>query len=255
MPIKDPHSKMAKHFDSLVQLLLEKHHLKNGNGDSSLPLVVGIAGGVSVGKSTFAKHLQELIQNCGLSAAVVSADSFLMSNDVLKEKELMNRKGFPESFYEDHIREFLLRLQRQNIEKDRLLSIPIYDHLCYDIRAGESQEVPNTNIVLFEGINVLRFHDYLDLSIYLEAKEEDMYNWFINRWINFRKEIAKREPIEFFKPYQGMSDEEFVRVLGGFWNNINVPNLRENIEPTKQFANAIVRKAADHSLVDIIRQG
>lgn len=220
---------------------------------SQKPLIVGIAGAVSAGKSTLSSNLKQELENMGHSTTVIGSDSFLMSNAELKSKGLSQRKGFPETYNEDEVKRFIQLLREIQNESDPI-TIPVYDHLTYDIKETERLEVDKSSkVVLFEGINALRFADLLDLKIYVDAKEEDLRNWFYHRWITLR-EKSKTEPSEFLKSFDHLDDEGFQNMLTYVWENINLPNIEQHIEPTKDAANIIVKKAADHSIEEIIRR-
>lgn len=242
---------MTSQLNKVAKIIASKYEVLNvASKESIVPVIVGIAGGVSVGKSTFANHIRSELEKDGLSSVVVSGDSFLMSNAVLESKGWSQRKGFPETYYEDDVRNFLHKVRAY--DNPEPITIPIYDHVIYDIRPGnERQVVPKAAVVLFEGITALRFADQLDLGIYLDAEEEDTRQWYITRWTNYREEI-RLNPSEFFKPLMHLDEAGFLKLLEDFWVNLNLPNLKQYIEPTRQAANLIVKKSASHEIEDIV---
>jgi type I pantothenate kinase len=219
--------------------------------------VIGIAGSVAVGKSTFARILQALLAQWPDHPKVdlITTDGFLFPNAVLTERHLMNRKGFPESY---DARE-LLRVLRQIKSGDDTVDAPVYSHVVYDIVEGERILINRPDIVIIEGLNVLQtandatefVSDYFDFSIYVDADEADIEQWYVDRFLTLRASVFQN-PTSFFRRFADLSDEEAVATARGIWTEINGVNLRENIAPTRERASLIVHKTADHH-VDSVR--
>jgi type I pantothenate kinase len=234
------------HLESIKTIILDHYQ------QSSSPLIVGICGAVSVGKSTFAQNLQRLFNESNLTITIIGGDSFLMSNKELLERGWMDKKGFPETYKEDLIIKFLQDL-KQIRQCSVPLSIPIYDHATYDIISEEMQTVSPANIYLFEGINVLRFQEHLNIKLFLEASAEDLHQWYMQRWLAFKSEIDLH-PSEFFQSFVQMTKEEFAVMLNDVWNTINWPNYLQHIAPLKETADWVIWKANNHEIVDVLKQ-
>jgi len=181
---------MAKaNFDPVLSLIIGAHATK---GSTAL---VGVTGGVAVGKSTFSSAIAEaLSEDTGLEVAVIASDGFLHSNAVLAAKGLTDRKGFPESYDAAAISAFL-----GDARSSKPTSVPVYDHHIYDI-VDDVMEVPAVDVLIFEGVNALQFHEKFDISIYLHADEPVMRQWFIQRTSNFR-DAARTTYSPFFDPW------------------------------------------------------
>ena len=222
-----------------------------------VPYIIGVAGSVAVGKSTFARILQALLAQWPDHPKVdlITTDGFLHPNRVLDERGLMNRKGFPESY---DTRE-LLRVLRQIKSGDEVVEAPVYSHVVYDIVEGERVVINRPDIVILEGLNVLQtandatefVSDYFDFSIYLDAEEDDIERWYIDRFLTLRASVFQ-DPTSFFRRYAELGDEEAVDTARDIWQSINGRNLRENIAPTRERASLIVHKTGDHR-VDRVR--
>ena len=222
-----------------------------------VPYIIGVAGSVAVGKSTFARILQALLAQWPDHPKVdlITTDGFLHPNRVLEERGLMNRKGFPESY---DTRE-LLRVLRQIKSGDDEVEAPVYSHVVYDIVDGERVVVNRPDIVILEGLNVLQtgndttefVSDYFDFSIYLDAEETDIERWYIDRFLTLRASVFQ-DPASFFRIYAELDDDEAVATARGIWEGINGLNLRQNIAPTRERASLIVHKTGDHH-VDRVR--
>ncbi|MBM3718974.1 MAG: type I pantothenate kinase [Actinobacteria bacterium] len=216
-----------------------------------VPYVVGIAGSVAVGKSTFARILQALLARWPEHPKVdlITTDGFLFPNKVLEDRSIMNRKGFPESYDTKSLLRFLRDVKSGSPE----VHSPVYSHVVYDIVEGESIEVRQPDILILEGLNVLQVgnesnefvSDYFDFSIYIDADEADIENWYVARFQTLRETVF-RDPDSFFKMFAHLSDDEAVEVARTIWREINGKNLVENIAPTKSRASLIVAKGADH---------
>ncbi|NND76350.1 MAG: type I pantothenate kinase [Ilumatobacter sp.] len=216
-----------------------------------VPYVIGIAGSVAVGKSTFARILQALLARWPDHPKVdlLTTDGFLHPNRVLEARGIMNRKGFPESY---DTRE-LLRVLREIKSGDEEVGAPVYSHVVYDIIDGEQIVVKQPDIVIVEGLNVLQtsagftefVSDYFDFSIYIDADEVDIEHWYVERFLALRESVF-RDPDSFFRAYAALSDEEAVATARGIWREINGLNLRDNIAPTRGRASLVLHKNADH---------
>ena len=221
-----------------------------------VPYVIGIAGSVAVGKSTFARILQALLARWPEHPRVdlITTDGFLFPNAVLEDRGIMNRKGFPESYDTKTLLTFLRDLKSGSPD----VKAPVYSHVVYDIVEGETVSVQQPDILIIEGLNVLQVgseanefvSDYFDFSIYIDADEEHIEQWYIERFQTLRETVF-RDPNSFFQNYAHLSDEEAVATARAIWREINGKNLVENIEPTKSRASLLVHKGADHRVTDV----
>jgi type I pantothenate kinase len=241
-----------------------KLFLQNGHShgeEQKVPYVIGIAGSVAVGKSTAARILQALLSDWPSHPHVdlVTTDGFLFPNHILEARGLMNRKGFPESYDVRRLLQFLIEVKSGQAE----VQAPKYSHLTYDILPDRVQVISQPDILIFEGLNVLQTRhtrvnkaprlfvsDFFDFSIYVDALEEDIEQWYIERFLTLR-ETAFRDPASYFQRYAQLSTEEAVLTARGIWRTINGPNLRDNIEPTRGRAHLIMRKGRDHGVQEL----
>jgi len=216
-----------------------------------VPYVVAIAGSVSAGKSTTARVLRTLLSRWPDHPRVdlVTTDGFLFPNAVLGERQLMERKGFPESYDRPRLVRFLSELKSGLAPLD----VPVYSHLHYDILADTALTIDRPDIVILEGLNVLQsgsmhsvfVSDFVDFSIYVDAPEDDLESWFMNRFRTLR-ETAFRDPASYFHALAEMPDSEAIALARNAWQNINLVNLHENILPTKERARLILEKRGSH---------
>jgi len=226
-----------------------------------VPFVIGIAGSVAVGKSTFARILQALLGRWPDHPKVdlVTTDGFLHPNRVLEERGIMNRKGFPESYDTRRLLQFLRDVKSGASE----VQAPVYSHVVYDIVDGESISVRQPDILILEGLNVLQVgvlaegtptefvSDYFDFSIYVDADVDDIEAWYVQRFLTLRDTVFQN-PDSFFRNYAHLTEAEAVETARFIWREINGRNLRENILPTKDRAGLVVRKGRDHHVTDVI---
>jgi type I pantothenate kinase len=216
--------------------------VRNAHVEKGSTLVLGVSGGVAVGKSTFSESLTGILGNdTDLSVAVVSSDGFLFPNAALAELGIADRKGFPESYDVGAIVQFLT-----DVHDGQPTTVPVYNHHTYDI-TGTTDDVPVVDVMVFEGVNALQFHSYLDVGIYLHADEPILREWFITRTSAFR-EAARRAYSPFFDPWIDVPDELFLAMVNGAWETVNLPNLVNHIEPTKSLAHVVIEWEADHSI-------
>jgi type I pantothenate kinase len=220
-----------------------------------VPYVIGVAGSVAVGKSTTSRILQALLSRWPAhpKVALVTTDGFLHPNAVLGERNLMNRKGFPESYDVKRLLRFLLDLKSGATSAEA----PQYSHVVYDV-LPETETVGAPDILILEGINVLQtsetandfVSDYFDFSIYVDADERDIEQWYVERFMTLRKTVFTR-PDSYFRRYAELDEREAVEMAKSIWQAINGKNLLDNIQPTRGRASLILRKGADHRVTDV----
>ncbi len=246
-----PLSRLLNLYVSATQGLHKVTATFLGAGAPKVPYIIGIAGSVAVGKSTFARILQALLAQWPDHPKVdlLTTDGFLYPNHVLEERGLMHRKGFPESY---DTRE-LLRVLREIKSGHVCVHAPVYSHVVYDIIDAERVTIEQPDIVILEGLNVLQtgesttefVSDYFDFSIYIDAAESDIEQWYIERFLTLRESVFQ-DPNSFFRNYADLSDDEAIETARGIWRQINGRNLRDNIAPTRDRASLILRKRKDH---------
>ena len=249
------------HVEATLQLYRQRQVFFGANGSVKTPFIIGIAGSVAVGKSTTARVLKELLQRWPSSPKVdlVTTDGFLLPNDVLRRENLMERKGFPESYDVGALLRFLSAIK----SGERDVKAPIYSHLTYDVLPGEYVTIDRPDILVFEGINVLQtrelpkdgkfvpfISDFFDFSIYIDAPEDLIHQWYIDRFMRLR-ETAFQNPESFFHRYSQLSQDAALAIAESLWANINLKNLRENILPTRPRADLVLRKGADHLIEEV----
>ena len=226
-----------------------------GRPAGRLPYVIAVGGSVAVGKSTFARVLRELMARWPdhPSVELVTTDGFLHPNRVLEGRGLMARKGFPESYDQRRMLRFLADVKAGR----RKVEAPVYSHLTYDIVPDARQQVARPDVLIFEGLNVLQFvtapviaSDFFDFSVYIDADEEDIEAWYIDRFLVLQR-TAFQQPESYFRRYGDLSEAEAKRTAREIWRKINLVNLHENIMSTRQRASLVLRKRADHSVGEV----
>lgn len=223
-----------------------------GRPAAKVPYIIGVAGSVAVGKSTTSRVLQALLSRWPAHPQVdiVTTDGFLYPNSVLEERGILDRKGFPESYDQRALLDFVAAVKSGNPE----VEAPVYSHDAYDIIPGATTLVAQPDIVIVEGLNVLQtgegrvvVSDFFDFSVYVDAEESSIRRWYVDRFMTLRETLF-RDPDSYFHRYSDLSDSAAYEVATTIWDTINGLNLKENILPTRERAHLIVAKDADHSV-------
>jgi type I pantothenate kinase len=211
-----------------------------------IPFLVGVTGSVAVGKTTIAEQLARLLPG---GVAVVSTDSFLLSNEILDTKGLGLRKGFPESFDLAALGAFVAEVRRGG-----QVAIPVYSHVRYDVVPGEVRVVGPADVVVLEGVAVAHVAELLDLTVYVDAAEDDIERWFVDRFLRLCDE-GRSQPASFFARFAGLDREQAEALAEDVWRAVNLVNLREHIAPFRSRADVVVVKGPDHRVTDVERRG
>lgn len=225
-----------------------------GERAARTPFVIGVAGSVAVGKSTVARLLRELLRRWEDTPRVelITTDGFLYPNEELERRGIMERKGFPESYD----RRALLRFVTQVKSGAPEVRAPFYSHMVYNIVPNAEIVVNAPDVLIVEGLNVLQppgestslaLSDMFDFSIYVDARTSDITRWYEERFLRLQQ-AAFSNPSSYFRRYADLSHEEAVATARDIWQSINLPNLEENIVPTRSRARLILRKASDHTV-------
>jgi len=222
----------------------------------NVPFIIGINGSVSSGKSFFAEQLVNMLQRQPEKPRVVllSTDNFLYKNSVLKKKGIMHEKGFPKSYHWGALFRTL-----NAIKKNKQIAIPVYSQAISDISTKKMVIPANIDILVVEGINILRpyckerldrflLSDFLDYSIYLHASERNLKKWFTRR-LERKKKRWKREKKK--ATLTRKNKKEFRRFTNHIWKSINKVNLDTYIYPYRCRSDMIINKNGKHKISSI----
>jgi type I pantothenate kinase len=256
-----PLSRLLSLYVAATQRLFRAQQRFLSTEDAKMPYIIGVAGSVAVGKSTTARVLQALLARWPNVPKVdlVTTDGFLYPNAVLERDRLMERKGFPESYDLPALLRFLYDIKAGR----RPVRAPVYSHLVYDVVPNHWLEIDRPDILVVEGLNVLQtgrlprdgkaipfVSDFFDFSIYLDADEDVLMQWYVERFLALRG-TAFRDPKSYFHRYSQLSDAEASATATSIWTRINLVNLHENILPTRQRADLILKKQKNHMVQQV----
>lgn len=258
MEIYLPLSRLLNLYVAATQQLYNVTGKFLGHAAPKVPYIIGVAGSVAVGKSTTSRILRALLSRWEDHPRVelITTDGYLFDNATLEQRDIMHRKGFPESYDLRSFIEFLSDLKSGK----RHLKVPLYSHHSYDILPDQYQTVDQPDIVIVEGLNVLQVgllkagvqptvfvSDFFDFTIYVDAPIPTIKEWFMERFKLFRSR-AFNDPNAFFYRFAQMSEQEGMNFALQVWTEINEANLVQNILPFKERAKLILVKQEDHAV-------
>jgi type I pantothenate kinase len=256
-----PLSRLLSLYVAATQRLFRAQQKFLGTEDSKLPYIIGVAGSVAAGKSTSARVLQALLARWTNVPKVdlITTDGFLFPNAILEREGLMDKKGFPESYDLPALLRFLSDIKAGR----RPVRAPVYSHLLYDVMPNQWIEIDRPDILIVEGLNVLQtgrpprdgkavpyVSDFFDFSVYLDADENVLRGWYVDRFLTLRG-TAFADPKSYFHRYSTLSNAEAVATATSIWNRINLVNLYESILPTRQRADLILTKGENHQVGEV----
>ena len=260
-----PLSRLINLYVTAARRLLQVTDTFLGRPSVAPPFVVAIAGSVAAGKSTVARVLRAVLARWPAHPRVelVTTDGFLHPNAVLEARGLMARKGFPESYDAGRLLRFLSAVKAGEPE----VEAPVYSHLVYDVVPHDRVVVRRPDILIVEGINVLLpgradlavsadgrprmvVSDYFDFSIYVDADEEALRRWYVERFLTLR-DTAFQRPESYFHRYAALTEAEAVTMAERIWREINLVNLKQNIEGTRERADVVLRKGPRHAVEEV----
>jgi type I pantothenate kinase len=251
-----PLSRLLALYVAATQGLFKATQRFLGADDGKMPYIVGVAGSVAAGKSTFTRVMQALLSRWPNTPRVelVTTDGFLFPNAVLEREGLMDKKGFPESYDGGALLRFISDVKAGR----RAVEAPVYSHLTYDIVPGETVVIDRPDILIVEGLNVLLpgrrqrdgrpsafVSDFFDFSIYIDADGTDLERWYVDRFRRLR-ETSFRDPRSYFRKYADLDDAASEAKAREIWKTINFANLIENVLPTRERANLVLTKGPSH---------
>jgi len=148
---------------------------------------IALAGPPASGKSTISNKLNEDLNAKGFPSEILQMDGFHFDDAILSSKNLLSRKGSPETFDVMGLKNFLIRLANEPE-----VVIPIFDRSLELSRSSAVTITENKKTIIVEGnYLLLNSHpwnsliDYFDSSIMIHCEESILEKRLIERWKGF----------------------------------------------------------------------
>ncbi|MEM1086571.1 MAG: hypothetical protein AAGH90_02510 [Pseudomonadota bacterium] len=208
-------------------------------------LVIGLTGSVASGKTTLAERIAAQLSE-ELHVETASTDGFLFTNNVLNERGLAQRKGFPETYDRAAMAAAIAAVRKGSA------IFPTYSHVTFDPDPEQAREITSPDILILEGLgfappNDPRTAQEPDILIYLDADEADLVYWYVERFVGLWRAAAD-DPASFYAQWLHMSEIELRAFALSVWESINLPNLHDHILPLREAADVVLHKTRDHEV-------
>ena len=169
-------------YNELLIKLLD--NLKN---DLKNRYFIALSGPPASGKSTISEKLVKDLTLKGHNSSIFQMDGFHYDDQILKQKNLLLKKGAPETFDVMGFLNFLFRLQNENE-----VAIPIFDRSLELSRSSAVIISKETRVVIVEGNYILlkthplrELHKFFNSTIMINTKHEILEKRLIERWRSF----------------------------------------------------------------------
>ena len=214
-------------------------------------MILGICGSISAGKTTTAHILKTLLEDLADfdTVEVCSTDGFIYSLKELQERNILHKKGFPESYNTESFHQFLIALHKNRSD----IEVPIYSHEKYDTLGHKKRLSYQSKLVIVEGLNLLNHPEtraFFDKIIYLNAPTSVIKQWYLERFM-LAYNTSFKDPANYFHEFSSLSPDAALDKANTFWDAINGINLKNHILPFRRHADIIVEKNKDHGISSI----
>src|SRR5258708_25573265 len=111
-----------------------------------------------------------------------------------------------------------------------------------------------------EGLNVLQGSsrdsaavagDYFDFSVYLDADENDVEQWYVERFSVLQRTVFQR-PTSYFNHFKNLRPAEVRKTGQGISRSMNLPKLLHNTQPTRASASGILAESSSHAMQEVL---
>ena len=161
--------------------------------DFSSRYFIALSGPPASGKSTISSKLAIDLNHKGFNSSILEMDGFHFDDQILKDQNLLLRKGSLETFDVMGLLSFLQRLQKEDV-----VVIPTFDRELELSRSSAVVVPKETKVVIVEGNYVLlksqpwkNLHQFFNKSIMIQCQEKILEQRLIERWTNFK--LSKQE--------------------------------------------------------------
>lgn len=149
--------------------------------------LIAIAGPPASGKSTLADGLKRRLDGLGLPCGLVPMDGFHLSNEVLSDRQLLDRKGAPQTF---DAAGFCALVERLLIDAD--VSVPHFNRECDCVEVNAGLVTRAQRHVIVEGNYLFLKHNhwrslaqFWSLRVFIAPTRPVLEKRLIERWLSY----------------------------------------------------------------------
>ena len=170
-------------YEELISILSRKLDSNDKNR-----YFIALSGPPASGKSTISEKIANDLSSKGYQSNVLQMDGFHYDDQILKDKNLISKKGAPETFDVMGLASFLSRLKDESE-----VVVPIFDRSLELSRSSAVIIPKETKVIVTEGNYLLLnsnpwkiLQNFFDTTIMIQCEKSILEKRLLDRWKKFK---------------------------------------------------------------------